>query len=72
MLCAVCTSRTCGFGWFDPHRPRPHRTRRWFWTNRARIESLQHRVGYKVGEMLETTSRMVDKQRKKGQIKSKN
>jgi hypothetical protein len=30
MLCAVCTSRTRGFGWFDPHRPRPHRTRRWF------------------------------------------
>jgi len=44
ILCAVCTSRTRGFGWFDPHRPRrspgnrppgpfpdpAHRTRRWF------------------------------------------
>lgn len=32
VLCAVCTSRTRGFGWFDPHRPRPTRTqtRRWF------------------------------------------
>lgn len=29
-LCAVCTSRTCGFGWFDPHRPRGQRTYRWF------------------------------------------
>ena len=29
-LCAVCTARTRGFGWFDPHRPRPTRTRRWF------------------------------------------
>ncbi|WP_424931917.1 DUF6511 domain-containing protein [Amaricoccus macauensis] len=29
-LCAVCTSRTRGFGWFDPHRPRLNRTRRWF------------------------------------------
>ncbi|GGE39370.1 hypothetical protein GCM10011360_28820 [Primorskyibacter flagellatus] len=30
VLCAVCSARTRGFGWFDPHRPRPHRTRRWF------------------------------------------
>ena len=30
VLCAVCTAHTRGFGWFDPHRPRPHRTRRWF------------------------------------------
>ncbi|MCB1376705.1 MAG: hypothetical protein KDJ78_21470, partial [Rhodobacteraceae bacterium] len=32
VLCAVCTARTRGFGWFDPHRPRPDRsqTRRWF------------------------------------------
>ena len=30
VLCAVCTARTRGFGWFDPHRPRPHRTHRWF------------------------------------------
>lgn len=32
VLCAVCTSRTRGFGWFDPHRLRPTRTqtRRWF------------------------------------------
>ncbi len=32
VLCAVCTFRTRGFGWFDPHRPRPDRTqtRRWF------------------------------------------
>lgn len=29
-LCAVCASRTRGFGWSDPHRPRQHRTRRWF------------------------------------------
>ena len=31
-ICAVCTSRTRGFGWFDPQRPRPQRTstRRWF------------------------------------------
>jgi hypothetical protein len=26
----VCTNRTRGFGWFDPHRPRQHGTRRWF------------------------------------------
>jgi hypothetical protein len=32
VLCAVCTARTRGFGWFDPHRPRRDRTqtRRWF------------------------------------------
>ncbi|MDR5654976.1 MULTISPECIES: DUF6511 domain-containing protein [Rhodobacterales] len=30
VLCAVCTSRARGFGWFDPHRPRPTRNRRWF------------------------------------------
>ncbi len=30
ILCAVCTSRTRGFGWFDPSRLRPKRTRRWF------------------------------------------
>lgn len=29
-LCAVCLSRTRGFGWFNPHQPRPHRIRRWF------------------------------------------
>jgi hypothetical protein len=28
--CAVCTARARGFGWFDLHQPRPHRTRRWF------------------------------------------
>lgn len=28
-LCAVCTSRTRGLGWFDPGKPRP-RTNRWF------------------------------------------
>lgn len=28
--CAVCTSRSRGFGWFDPHRPRGKRTYRWF------------------------------------------
>jgi hypothetical protein len=29
-LCAVCMSRTRGFGWFDPHLPRGKRTYRWF------------------------------------------
>ena len=29
-LCVVCTSRTRGFGWFDPHVPRGKRTYRWF------------------------------------------
>ncbi len=29
-LCAVCTSRTRGFGWFDPKKPRSKRTYRWF------------------------------------------
>ena len=29
-LCAICTSRTRGFGWFDPHQPRGKRTYRWF------------------------------------------
>ena len=29
-LCAACTSRTRGFGWFDPHKPRGKRTYRWF------------------------------------------
>ena len=29
-LCAVCTSRTRGFGWFDPHQPRAKRTYHWF------------------------------------------
>ncbi len=29
-LCAVCTSRTRGFGWFDPNKPRSKRTYRWF------------------------------------------
>jgi len=29
-LCAVCTSRTRGFGWFDPNVPRGKRTYRWF------------------------------------------
>ena len=30
VLCAMCASRTRGFGWFDPHRPRSARTYRWF------------------------------------------
>ena len=30
LICAVCTSRTRGFGWFDPNRPRGKRTYRWF------------------------------------------
>lgn len=29
-LCAACTSRTRGFGWFDPNMPRGKRTYRWF------------------------------------------
>jgi hypothetical protein len=29
-LCAVCTSRTRGFGWFDPNKPRGRRTYYWF------------------------------------------
>ena len=29
-LCAACTSRTHGFGWFDPNKPRSKRTYRWF------------------------------------------
>lgn len=29
-LCAVCISRTRGFGWFDPNKPRGKRTYRWF------------------------------------------
>lgn len=29
-LCAACTSRTRGFGWFDPNKPRGKRTYRWF------------------------------------------
>ena len=28
--CAVCTSRTRGFGWFDPNKSRGKRTYRWF------------------------------------------
>jgi hypothetical protein len=31
-LCAVCTSRTRGFGWFDPNKPRGKRISRWFCT----------------------------------------
>lgn len=30
VICAVCTSRTRGFGWFDPSKPRGRRTYRWF------------------------------------------
>ena len=29
-LCGLCTSRTRGFGWFDPKKPRGKRTYRWF------------------------------------------
>ena len=29
-LCAVCTSPTQGFGWFDPRLPRAQRQHRWF------------------------------------------
>ena len=29
-LCVVCMSRTRGFGWFDPTKPRGKRTYRWF------------------------------------------
>ena len=29
-ICAVCTSRTRGFGWFDPNKSRGKRTYRWF------------------------------------------
>jgi hypothetical protein len=29
-LCGVCTSRTRGFGWFDPGQPRGKRKYRWF------------------------------------------
>ncbi len=30
VLCAVCTSRARGFGWFDPGKPRGRRAYRWF------------------------------------------
>ena len=29
-ICAACTSRTRGFGWFDPNKSRGNRTYRWF------------------------------------------
>jgi hypothetical protein len=29
-LCATCTSRTRGFGWFDPNKPCGKRPYRWF------------------------------------------
>lgn len=49
--------------------PAVRRTRRWFWSNRARLESFQNRVGHKMDEIVETTSRLVDKQRKKNKIR---
>lgn len=51
--------------------PAVRRTRRWFWSNRARLESLQHRVGHKMDELVETTSRIVDKQRKKNKVNAR-
>ena len=53
-LCAVCTSRTCGFGWFDPHLPRPHRTRRWFCSMGCQAAfTLKARKGLKMVDFTE-------------------
>ena len=53
-LCAVCTSRTRGFGWFDPHQPRPHQTRRWFCSMGCQAAfTLKARKGLKMADFTE-------------------
>ena len=36
-ICAVCTSRTRGFGWFDPNKSRGKRTYRWFCSMQCQV-----------------------------------
>jgi 3-oxoacyl-[acyl-carrier-protein] synthase III len=46
----------------EPQRPRRHGPQRWLRYQRARIGSLERRVGHVVDEWVETGSRMVEKQ----------
>ena len=53
-LCAVCTSRTRGFGWFDPHQPRGKRTYRWFCSMQCQAAFTQKaRKGMNMAEITE-------------------
>jgi len=53
-LCAVCTSRTRGFGWFDPNRPRGKRTYRWFCSIQCQAAFTQKaRKGMNMAEITE-------------------
>jgi hypothetical protein len=53
-LCAICTSRTRGFGWFDPHQPRGKRTYRWFCSLECQAAfTRKARKGLKMAEITE-------------------
>jgi hypothetical protein len=53
-LCAVCTSRTRGFGWFDPHQPRGKRTYHWFCSMQCQAAFTQKaRKGLTMAEITE-------------------
>jgi len=54
LFCTVCTSRTRGFGWFDPHQPRLHRTHRWFCSMGCQAAfTLKARKGLKMADFTE-------------------
>ena len=53
-LCAVCTSPTQGFGWFDPRLPRPQRIRFWFCSMDCQAAfTLKARKGLKMVDFTE-------------------
>lgn len=53
-LCAVCTSRTRGFGWFDPNQPRAKRTYRWFCSMQCQAAfTRKAKKGLKMAEITE-------------------
>ena len=59
-LCAVCTSPTQGFGWFDPHQPRPHQTRRWFCSMGCQAAfTLKARKGLNMVDFTEEETRVL-------------
>lgn len=53
-LCAVCMSRTRGFGWFDPNKPRGKRKYRWFCSLQCQSAfTLKAKKGLKMAEITE-------------------
>ena len=53
-LCAVCMSRTRGFGWFDPNKPRGKRKYRWVCSLQCQSAfTLKAKKGLKMAEITE-------------------